>query len=241
MGRSPAHYVEQYLNGSSETSPAMLLGSAIHLATLENSQGLVKWDGARRAGKEWEKFVESAPQGSTILTADEWAKVHAIAASVHAHPRAAELLDGAREQVFDWTMDGRACRGTADVVAKGGRIVDLKSTTDASPSKFPHTAEKLGYHAQLPWYMNGARLAGLGEFTEAYIVAVETKPPYVVQTFQLGPFALDIGARTWRAWWERYLVCDDANDWPGYSQTDAILEVTTDLDLIMGGESITVE
>jgi hypothetical protein len=227
MGRSPAHYRQAYEFGTDETA-AMQLGTAIHLAVLEDSAGLVKFEGARRAGKDWEAFKAAAPASATILLADDFDRVQAIAAAVRVHPRAAELLEGAREQTFDFEVDGIPCRSTTDVVKNHGtnRIVDLKSTTDASPGAFQRTADRLGYFAQLPFYQNGAQLAGLGTFDDAFIVAVETSAPYVVQTFRLTPFALDTGMRTWRTWFERFKVCRESNDWPGYQQTDAALEPT---------------
>jgi hypothetical protein len=241
MGRSPAHYRYAATFGM-EPSSAMNLGSAVHALVLEDGAGLVKYDGASRRGKEWNAFKD-ANADATILTASEWDEAHAIAASVRAHPRAAELLDGARETTFDWELRGRPCRGTTDVFRNHGlnRIVDLKTTSDAHPMRFQRTAERLGYFAQIPWYMTGARLAGLGEFDEGYIVAVETKPPYVVQTFALTLNALEMGERQWRSWIERLLVCEASDEWPGYQETDAALDLPDlDLELSIGGELVAV-
>jgi hypothetical protein len=241
IARSPAHY-RHFAEFGMEPTAAMNLGSAVHALVLENGAGLVKFDGASRRGKDWAVFkTEHADE--IILTADEWDEANQIAASVAAHPRAAELLDGARETTFDWEIGGRSCRATTDVYRNHGlnRIVDLKTTSDAHPMRFQRTAERLGYFAQIPWYMSGARLAGLGEFDEGYIVAVETKPPYVVQTFALTLHALELGERQWRSWFERLLVCEASDEWPGYQETDADLDLPDDeLALQIGDELVAV-
>lgn len=241
MAKSPAHY-RQMADFGLEASGAMNLGSAVHALVLEDGAGLVKFDGASRRGKEWTAFKAEHPD-SVIVTAAEMDEARAIAASVRAHPRASELLEGARETTFDWEIGGRACRGTTDVFVNHGinRVVDLKTTSDAHPVRFQRTAERLGYFAQIPWYMVGASLAGLGEFDQGYIVAVETKPPYVVQTFELTPHALNLGERQWRLWFERLLVCEASNEWPGYQETDAILDLPDeDLALLIGDELVAV-
>jgi exodeoxyribonuclease VIII len=241
MAKSPAHYHHAYENGTNSNA-AMNLGTAIHSYVFEKGAGVVTFPGKDRRAKEWAPF-KSANASKTIITLEEAVEVQAILASLKKHERAMELLTGATETSFGWEIAGRACRGTTDVFVNHGinRVVDLKSTTDAHPYRFQRTAERLGYFAQLPWYMTGARQAGLGDFDEAFIVAVETKPPYVVQTFQVAPHALELGERMWRAWFERLLVCEASNAWPGYQETDALLDMPEDLALTMGGEPLEIE
>ncbi len=237
MGRSPAHYRFAHENGTSTTS-AMHLGSVVHNLVLENGSRIVKYDGTRR-GKAWKEFQDEtflAKPGAMIVTASEFEDADAMAASLLATPHAMELLHGLKEMEMDWTIAGRACRGTCDAV--NGVLTDLKTTSDAHPDRFPRTASRLGYYAQIPWYMDGHEAAGLGKLERGFIVAVETKPPFVVQTFELTPKALELGRRQYRLWFERLLVCEKSEHWPGYLEGDAPLDVPDELEFYTDGEDV---
>jgi|ERR1017187_8407553 hypothetical protein len=249
IARSPAHY-RYAADHETEGTPAMNLGSAVHCMALEEGCRVVRFDGTRR-GAEWKTF-EAAHPDDTILTASEWATAQGMADSILACPRAVELLTGAHEIPLAWEVGDRKCRGRVDVLhvvepsAGGMAIVELKTTSDANPPYFQRTAERLGYFAQIAWYMNGYDRDP--EYREAitashgYVVAVESKPPYVVQTFELSAHALDIGMRTWRLWFERLLVCEASGQWPGYQETDALLDLPDDfgLELQIGDELVEV-
>lgn len=238
MARSPAHYKYAADNGT-EASAAMNLGSAVHAIILENGRGVAKFDGQRRTGRDWADF-EAEHADEIILTAPEADVTFEMAAAIETHERAKALLEGDHEVPVEWTFSGRTCHTRLDVFRERG-ITELKTTTDAEPNRFQRTAERLGYFAQLAWCLNGVRtIYPRVPIEDAFIVAVETKPPYVVQTFQLTPHALDMGTRQWRLWFERMLVCEASGQWPGYQETDAVLDLPDELDLVMGGEALEV-
>ena len=253
FGRSPAHYNYYRTHPSAPTS-AMHLGSAIHNLILENGSAIVKFGGASRRGKAWDEFMSSAIANyadSIILTESEYETAEAATEAVLAHAGAGSLLHGLKEQTFDWTQNGKVCRGTCDAV--NGNMVELKSTNDARPDFFSRTAMRLSYYAQLPWYMDGynanrllsresAHSITLAPLVErAFIVAVETSPPYVVQTFELTANAIDFGRRQYRLWMERLHVCEESGIWPGYVESDVPLDVAEELALTIGGELVEVE
>lgn len=246
MAKSPAHYLYAAEHGS-EATAAMGLGTAAHAMVLEKGDGLLKFDGTRR-GKEWDAFRSANPD-ATILTASEWATAQGMADSLLAHPRAVELLAGNREVPIHWTFAGKTCRGRIDVVRvlpEAPAIVEVKTTSDAHPLRFQRTAERLGYFAQLAWYMHGFASDAVQNpvqpppYIDGFIVAVESKPPYVVQTFQVTPNALEIGTRQWRSWFERLLVCEASGEWPGYQESDAVLDLPEELALAIDGELLEV-
>lgn len=226
MARSPLHYLAAE-QGDGQDTPSMRLGRLVHFLVLGGAFAV--YDG-RRAGKEWEEF-KTAHLGTEIFTASEVDTAQPIADAVFAHPDAVDLLTGERERVIEWTMAGRACAGRVDVLG-AGFVTDLKTAADAAPERFARQALRMGYHAQLDWYGYGAELAGLGKRPARFIVAVETKPPYVVQPFELSEAALEQGRRLWWGWWERLLGCERSGVWGGYANgiypIDAVEEFSLD-------------
>ena len=239
FARSPAHYKYASEHGT-VTTPAMAVGSAVHALVLEHGDSIVRFDGTRR-GKEWLAFQE-AHANETILTATEYERAVQMAGAVTSHPRAAELLIGVHELAVEWRLGERACMGRIDSIRPDGAIVELKTAADASPRGFQRAAERLNYCAQLAWYIDGQRAANPdGPSTDdAFVVAVESAPPYVVQTFAVTSHAIDLGRRTYRLWLEMLNVCEKSNVFPGYQESDAILDVVEDLELQIGDELIEV-
>ena len=238
MARSPAHYHDALLHRTEPTA-AMRLGTAVHAMVLGEWKPLAVWTGGTRRGKEWEIF-KAVNAGCEIITLDEHATATAIADAITRDPLAAELFMRCtiRESVVDWTIGDRQCCGRPDAFGPDV-LVELKTTSDANPAKFPWQASRLGYHAQMAWYLDA--LGRDGYERTPYIVAVETKPPFVVQSFELTPDAIDFGRRCYRLWLERLLVCEASESWPGYSQCIEPLAgppEAGDLSLTIGGEEV---
>ena len=239
FARSAAHYKYASEHGT-VTTPAMAVGSAVHALVLEHGDSIVRFDGTRR-GKKWLAF-QDAHANETILTASEWDQAAQMAGAVTAHSRAAELLIGVHELAVEWRLGERACMGRIDSIRPDGAIVELKTAADASPRGFQRAAEKFGYFAQLAWYIDGQRAANPGgpSTDDAFIVAVESKQPYVAQTFVVTSHAIDLGRRTYRPWLEVLNACEASGVFPGYQESDAILDVVEDLELQIGDELIEV-
>ncbi len=240
MAKSPAHCRYAMLNPSAPT-PSMRLGSMAHAILLGKEMPVV-YPGPVRRGKEYEAFKAKFPEGETIFLESEVSDARAIARSLMDNGEACKLLLGKREETIHWEFSGRACRGTPDAVnTRESVLVDLKTTVDASPQRFPWQALRLAYHGQLAWYRDGLAAAGVADLERCIIVAVENRPPYAVTTFQLTDAALDFGRRLYRDWLERFLVCERSNEWPGY--VPGLLDAPPDdseLALTIGGEEIEV-
>ena len=65
----------------------------------------------------------------------------------------------------------------------GSIVVDIKTTTDASPRGFQKSISTWGYHLQLGWYLRGLRKLGLP--AEQFIfIAIEKTPPFCVGVYK---------------------------------------------------------
>jgi PDDEXK-like domain of unknown function (DUF3799) len=245
MGRSAAHYRYAADHGT-EATAAMRLGTAIHSMVLEEGSRILKFEGASRRGEAWETFRADADPDAIILTDAEFETAALASLSVSNHDGAMALLHGLKEHQIEWTESGRACRGTVDAV--NGNMVELKSTADARPEFFWRLAMKMNYFAQLAWYLDGANsdatINPVGKFNiikRAFIVAVETAPPFVVQTFELTPNAIEFGRKQCHLWLEKLAVCEASGAWPGYVQWDAPLDAPEEaLELSIDGELVEV-
>ena len=238
MAQSPAHYRERLLNPP-EPSRAMRIGTCAHAALLGGN--VVVYDGDRR-GKAWLEF-EDAHAGQEIVTRAEWVLGEAMADAVRADCAAADLLAGMvhfEERVGFW-IGSRECAGRIDAYSYDA-LIEFKTCADASPARFASHAVRMGYLAQVAWYIDGLGRCSV-PLDAAYIIAVESKPPHVVQVYEITPASLDFGRAQYRSWWERLMQCEAANEWPGYVQSIAPLEPPVelgDVTLSIGDEEVSL-
>lgn len=224
IARSPLHYATGYV----DTTMGMERGSAVHSLVL-GGQKVIPWtklsengNPCPRRGKDYDKFEADNP-GALILTAADYDLAHAIAESVRSNKVAMAALDGDHEIEHKWQFGKRNCAGRIDAVPFDG-VTELKVSATADPARFIWHALRMGWLSQDVWYLDG--LAATGRVLEhCRIVAVEPKAPFAVTTFKLTPHAIDQARRTYRAWFERLLVCEATNEWPPYAQSEVELDV----------------
>lgn len=222
IGDSGAQYLEA-LRGDSKSTPAQVLGTAVHSMVLGSRPGesLVRYSG-RRAGEEWEAF-DASHLGATILNDAEWAKAEAVAGAVLRDPVARDYMAGARFEVpLSWDDNGVACSTSGIDIVTAHRIGDLKTARTTHVETFQRQAFGLAYHAQLSWYRRGALANGIDVSHGVFVVAVETCPPYEVVVHDLADDILDIGERTVALWLERYRSYRDSHQWPGRAQSAVV-------------------
>jgi hypothetical protein len=225
MAVSPAHYLYR-LDRQQGQKRGMSIGTGAHALVL-GGQAVIAYPGKTRRGKEWEAFKEEN-SAAIILSRSEMDVAVACADSIRRHRQAMLMLEGTREKELKrWTIANRACGGRPDVVNdRAGFITELKTSVTAEPWKFSRrVAIPMGYHAQLDWYANGARLGSKADIRELHVVCVETAPPFPVTCFTLTPEAVVAGAKLWSSWFERLLVCEASNEWPAYVQHVVPLDV----------------
>lgn len=241
FAQSPAHYRASILEPRDPT-PAMRFGSLVHAVLL--SGAYIVWAGERR-GNAWKEFRDAHSAAvmrdegdyrvELIVTLDEQERALRCRDAIMRHPVAkAWILGGKHEVKHEWTTLGRASAGRMDVVAPDG-VTELKTATDVHPVRFQWQARRMGYHAQVPWYLDGLGKAnGAGR-----IVTVETKAPFDVVCHEMTPRQLEDGRKCYRLWMEQLLQCEPADSWPGYSLApvtfDAIEESTP---LLIDGEEV---
>ena len=234
--QSPAHLNHILTNGADEDTDAMIRGRATHLAVFEPElfrERCVVWEGASRRGKEWDAFC-ARNRGKELLTEKMHETAVAIGQAVRRDRYAAPFLEHGRgELTLIWKYVAAPvgavagyefdCKGRIDFETDRA-LVDLKTTEDASPSAFARTALNLNYLAKAAWYTDAHRQLAR-KLREYFIVAAETKAPYVVQVYRIPEDLLELGRAKYREWLDRYAFCRARNSWPGYGDgpTDLVL------------------
>jgi exodeoxyribonuclease VIII len=220
VASSPYHYWSRFLNPDrppSVQTAAMKLGSLTHCAVLEpdelSSRYGICLPRNTKAGKEMEGEMIAA--GIEAVTASEMEQAMAMAGSVRSHQAAASLLrDGKAEQSFWWddTPTGLRCKCRPDWYT-GNTIVDLKTTTDASPKGFARSVAQWRYAIQQNHYLAGT-------FAERFVfIAVEKTYPYAVGVYELDEAAALYGETERRNNLQTIADCRAISEWPGYGNT----------------------
>ena len=227
MARSPKHYQFERTPPPSETR-AMVKGRAAHTAILEPEQyplEYVVFPGPRRAGKEWDQF-ETQNMDRTILTRSEDGLAVAMRDAIRGHPVADALLSGGlAEQVIEWVdpETGLLCKARLDYL-RPDALVDLKTTADLDPHRFPALVYRMGYHGQLAFYLRGLKALGLDDHP-AHLVAVESAAPHDVAAFAVEPGAITVGDELVSRLLDRLAECQATGEWPGRYPGESVLTI----------------
>lgn len=180
-------FYESFVTGTYKRpeTAALRFGRAFHCYVLENQEFSLRyavWQGKRKQGKEWDAFFSNEQR--TIIDADDFSLITAMAAAIDENDTAAAMLAECDREVVFRSMAGgnlmRQCR--VDGISPFGPIIDLKSCETLG--EFRANFRRYGYHRQAKWY---ADLAGAvtGDRHEFTFIAVEKKPPYAVGLFMV--------------------------------------------------------
>jgi hypothetical protein len=216
VAQSPYHYWSRFLDPQRqrpEPTAAMKLGSLVHCAVLEPDE-LSKRYGVclprnTKAGKE--QAAEMAAAGIEAVTGSDMELALAMAGAVRSHQAAAELLrHGQAEQSFWWDDPDTEMRCKCRPDWLNGAVVDLKTTTDASPRGFAKSVATFRYHVQASHYLSGL---GVDRFL---FIAVEKAYPHPVAVYALDTEALQLGNELRQRDMRVIADCRATNEWPGY-------------------------
>ena len=242
---SPSHYWAAYLDPEREprkTTNAMMIGTAIHTATLEpedfpHSYAVVPDGIDRRSTDGKALFAEIEASGKTPLKQDECKTIQLAAASARAHPAIARILShkkGLVESSIYWSDQetGLLCKMRPDFHIPPceehphGLIFDLKSAEDASVSGFQRAAYICGYHIQSPWYSDGFQaFYGTNEPPQFLFGAVEKGAPFAVAVYAASDIFMDYGRQRIAEALDAFVECQRLNKWPGYPEEILPLEL----------------
>jgi hypothetical protein len=202
-------------------------GNAAHDTLLGGGPEIVVCDYPDwRTKKAQDEAKEHRARGAVPILPAERQEVDAIVAAIRTHPTAGPLFaegTGRPEASLFWTDERTGINRRARIdwlphQTSGSRLIvpDLKTCRSAKREEFAKSAMDHGYHQQGPFYLDGIKALGLGEDPVFVFVAVEKKPPYLVNVIQLDVVAMRIGASLNRDAIDIYAECVRTGEWPGY-------------------------
>ena len=183
--QSPKAY-QASLEERQEETKALREGKLIHLLLLEphKEEALNVVDVKTRTAKAYKEAAAKYGAENTF-TAIEIATAKKVVRAVKNCPEAWDMIYGAATEVpAIGNILGYPFRAKADILHKGTRIVDLKTTADIH--KFKRSAYAFGYDAQAAIYTH---LFGLKEFT----FLVVDKTSYDIGIFTTTPAFIESG------------------------------------------------
>jgi len=94
-------------------------------------------------------------------------------------------------------------------------VMDVKTTSDASPEAFGKSAWNLGYHVQAAFYRRVISEA-TGTTPDFIFGCVESERPHLVAYYSVPQYLLDYADGLIDCALERYAECMRSGVWPGY-------------------------
>ena len=229
--RSPAHYLENFLHPP-ESTPAMILGSALHCLVLEPDEFWNRYavdpgfDRRTKAGKEQWAAFEEANRGKELLTSAQYEQIQGMNASIR-EGKAGRLIARCRfrEVMLEWLdpLADQPCKGRIDAYSpEDGIAIDIKTTTDASPKAFPRAVANYLYHGQAAFYLDGLAAKGI-EVRRFVFLAIEKEPPYAWSICLCTEGMITAGRALYRGLLDKHAECCAKGEWPGYD--DGVTEI----------------
>ena len=201
FARSPAHYYAAYLDPNRierSPTPAMRVGTATHCAILEPERFSAEYialpEGLDRRTKEGKQaYADLLSTGAELLTSDDMSLVVNMACAFRDNATSRALFDRKHvvEQSIFAEVNGVACKCRPDfMTADGLMVMDVKTTSDASPESFGKSAWSIGYHIQAAFYRRVIQSA-TGITPDCIFGCVESDRPYLTAYYTVPQYLLD--------------------------------------------------
>lgn len=226
------------MNNRKPSSPALVIGSGFHTATLEpeklDDEFAVKpseIDGQGPRTKHYKESFElmqkSEPDKQWLAPAD-YDLILEMAGSALENPVLRHYMadiDKVVEGTGYFEMEGAKCKVRPDLYIPGaGVVIDLKSTQDASNRGFTKSVRQFGYLFQACWYMHALRL--LGEKPKQFVfIAVEKTAPYATAAYTIKESDINKQFSNMERACQLWATCQSSGIWPGYSDIVETLDL----------------
>lgn len=220
-------YFKWYEDNPQAPSDDMVEGSAFHKIVLEpdtfDKEFVIspKFDRRTKEGRlGYEHFCDLVKSGVSVITQEQYDMICGMRDSIMRNPYARKLINGSVEQSMYFVDEETQtrCKARPDIWRiVGDRIVitDLKSTKSALPVHFANDVVK--YHYDLQDYMYSlAASKTLGvpiENVDFVFIAVEKKPPYIVNVMQADQYVFQKGYADFREYIGTYADCMRTGNW----------------------------
>lgn len=223
-----------------DQSDDLIVGSGFHKLVLEpmtfGEEFVVmpNFDKRTKAGKEaYEVFVDQT-KGRQVITQEQYNTICGMRDSIMENKYAVALLKGKHEKsmygIDELTNERIKTRPDCYRIIgndddKRVLITDLKSCRSALNDDFTRDAIKYGYDLQSYMYsLNGSKVLKIPLENVSFVfIAVEKKPPYLVNILQADEFVLQRGEALYRQYIGMYHEAKTTNNWWGLNGQQGII------------------
>lgn len=219
-----------------EPSEDMVLGSAFHKIVLEPETFYDEFaimpnvDGRTTQGKLLKKQFDETKGNKQGITQDQYDTICGMRDSIMSNPYARKLINGNIEQSMYFTDDLTKveCKCRPDVwrkVADRVVITDLKSAKSVMPNDFMRDCVKYHYDLQTAMYREGAsKVLGVPKDNIDFVfIAVEKKPPYLLNIMQADTYVIQKGEADFREYIGTYKECLEDGVYYGLNGKNGII------------------
>lgn len=237
MSVCPA-YFKWCEDNPTEPSEDMVLGSAFHKIVLEpetfDKEFMIMphFDRRTKEGRLGYENLMNKVQGEciTLITKEQYDTICGMRDSIMSNPYAKKLINGNVEQSMYFTDDLTKveCKCRPDVwrkVADRVVITDLKSAKSVMPNDFMRDCVKYHYDLQTAMYRDGAsKVLGVPKDNIDFVfIAVEKKPPYLLNIMQADTYVIQKGEADFREYIGTYAECLETHNWYSFNGKDNII------------------
>ena len=223
--RSAAHY-QIWRTAPRMPTPAMNFGSTLHALVLEPHRTppvAIAPDCERRSNADkatWAAF-EATLDGRIPMKQEEFDRAQRVRDAVWANAGARLLLDGIAAEVSVFWDDAEfdiPCKARIDALRTDLGVVDLKSTTDATPDAFARSVVHFFYHGQAGHYWRAVEHVLDASPPFFAWIAIETDPPFGTRCYVIESNALHLGLELADRAAAIYARALHEGRWPGYTE-----------------------
>jgi exodeoxyribonuclease VIII len=251
MSVCPA-YFKWCEDNPTEPSEDMVLGSAFHKIVLEpetfDKEFMIMphFDRRTKEGRLGYENLMNKVQGEciTLITKEQYDTICGMRDSIMSNPYARKLINGNIEQSMYFTDDLTKveCKCRPDVwrkVADRVVITDLKSAKSVMPNDFMRDCVKYHYDLQTAMYRDGAsKVLGVPKDNIDFVfIAVEKKPPYLLNIMQADTYVIQKGEADFREYIGTYKECKEKNLWYGLNGATGIINTLSLPDYLIKKEN----
>ena len=221
--------VYHHLNSMFKMTDAMNFGSAVHSALLEDSNDIAvlpEFNARTKEGKKIKQDFFDNHKGKIIIKQEEQEAIEKIKKNFNGHSLAKSLVQRLTETEVSYygTIDKVPVRVRPDGIKDNDYIIDIKTTSDASPRFFSSQVYNFAYHLQACFYSEA-----LGYDPAKFrFITIENKYPYTVEVFAMSEDMIEYGRDAWRIAfnsWKEYLETNNVGSfyWEQFNKDGSLI------------------
>lgn len=228
--RSPAHFK---FKEEKDPSPAMAMGTHLHMALLEPERFEKHYVIAEAEDKRsaYYKGLVKDVGADRVLTLKDHRKLIGMQEAAYSNKRfAAYMKSLGRNELSVVTTDpetGVPIKCRFDRIGDSVFALDIKKCQDARGEEFTKPISNYGYYQQIAFYKH-VWFCETGEHLQEFpLVAIEEDSPHGVICHDLDEIALELGRIHYREALDTYARCRDSGVWPAYPDDSEVTSVTS--------------